>query len=178
MTFHHPHPHHPQLPRPLVDLVISVCGRPFPASKSLVSSSSPYLKSLLSSSSAHLTLPSFIPPDIFAILLSDVHDRGSLRATLNDGNVQQIMLHAQILQLSDAVIACKEYLTARQQQQQHQQKRPTLVFKPIASKPLVVVPPPPQLRLPLPFPPNLLSGESFLAAATAAFTLGHTWVSC
>ncbi|XP_040579180.1 uncharacterized protein [Lepeophtheirus salmonis] len=90
------------------DIIISAGGRPFPANKTILIQNSDYFKSILSAESNrdYLSLPN-IPQDIFSILLSGMYS-GSL--ALNSGNAYQVLFYAQLLQMTPAILQCKNFL--------------------------------------------------------------------
>ncbi len=155
-------------PAPAADLVVYVCGRPFPANRSLMASASPYFAALLAASPGeqHLALPSFIPPDVFAILLADIHSGGSLTLALTADNVRQVMLYAQILHLPAAVQACKEFVEGEQQRRSISAAG---ILKPIASRPLM------RSSQPMLKEENLYGANSAATAAAAAAAAALAW---
>ncbi|TRY70066.1 hypothetical protein TCAL_15025 [Tigriopus californicus] len=92
------------------DVVLSVCGIPFPAKKQALMENFGYLKALLdcepSSSTlwqinhvAYLNLANLIPYDIFSILYSCLDRPELIQGMLNLDNAYQVLLYAQVLQM-------------------------------------------------------------------------------
>lgn len=95
------------LQHPSLDIIINVDGRAFPAHRAVLAEHSGYFKSVLASTSEpSLTLPT-VPPDTFALLLSEMYS-GVLNLTAS--NVYQVLLYAQLLQMPSAVLQCKSFL--------------------------------------------------------------------
>lgn len=92
------------------DVVLSVCGIPFPAKKQALMENFGYLRALLESEPssstlwqinhvAYLNLANLIPYDIFSILYSCLDRFEMIQGLLNLDNAYQVLLYAQMLQM-------------------------------------------------------------------------------
>ena len=75
------------------EVVLYLCGQACVGNRGALAAASPYLGSVLAAapSSAHVTLPPLVPPDVFSALVAGVADAPSLRRTLTEANVEQVM---------------------------------------------------------------------------------------
>ena len=93
---------------PMIDIVIHVDGKTFPANKSVLSQHSGYFRTVLSPSTTSLILPT-VPADYFAILLASM----SSGIDINEANVYQLLLYGQLLQMPAVVLQCKAFIANR-----------------------------------------------------------------
>lgn len=91
--------------QPIIDIVIHVEGKTFPANKSLLTQHSGYFRTVLSPTTTSLILPT-VPADYFTLLLASM----TSNLEVNDGNVYQLLLYGQLLQMPAVVLQCKAYI--------------------------------------------------------------------
>ena len=93
---------------PMIDVVLHVEGKTFPANKSVLSQHSGYFRTVLSPNTTSLVLPT-VPAEYFALLLASMtSSTGTLE--INETNVYQLLLYGQLLQMPAVVIQCKAYI--------------------------------------------------------------------
>ena len=92
----------------MIDVVLHVEGKTFPANKSVLSQHSGYFRTVLSPNTTSLVLPT-VPAEYFALLLASMtSSTGTLE--INETNVYQLLLYGQLLQMPAVVIQCKAYI--------------------------------------------------------------------
>ena len=94
---------------PMIDIVLHVDGKTFPANKSVLSQHSGYFRTVLSHNTTSLVLPT-VPADYFALLLASMTSSNTLMLEINETNVYQLLLYGQLLQMPAVVIQCKAYI--------------------------------------------------------------------
>lgn len=119
----------------MIDVVIHVDGKTFPANKSVLSQHSGYFRTVLSPNTTSLVLPT-VPADFFALLLTSMT---SNHLEINEGNVYQLLLYGQLLQMPSVIIQCKAYianqaLTSSQDFNLNNRNVSSTVVRPIPNK--------------------------------------------
>lgn len=91
--------------QPIIDIIIHVEGKTFPCNKALLTQHSGYFRTVLSPTTTSLILPT-VPAEYFTLLLASM----SSTLEVNEGNVYQLLLYGQLLQMPAVVLQCKAYL--------------------------------------------------------------------
>ena len=96
--------------QPLIDIVIHVEGKTFPANKAVLSQHSGYFRTILTASTTSLILPT-VPAEYFTVLLASMTStNGHNFLEITQANVYQLLLYGQLLQMPAVVLQCKAYI--------------------------------------------------------------------
>ena len=96
-------------------LLVICAGRLFTVNRRLICDSSLYIKNEVAkfrTREEYLILPDLIHPDFFSLFLSAIQSPLGIAPMLTPENVYHVLFFAQLLQMTDIVLQCKEFFSS------------------------------------------------------------------